>query len=104
MNPIDTSDIDFDRAQVFLLYATFAGDIVRTAHAAGVRPVDVLRVADEEGWTAKLAPILELSKSQRPGAPTVFGLFDRKSSVIDFYHGHSITHRSHLSNEAAATT
>lgn len=67
MTPIDTTEIDFDRAQVFLLYATFAGDVVRTAHAAGCRPVDVLRVADEEGWTAKLAPILELSKSQRPG-------------------------------------
>ena len=67
MIPIDTSEIDFDRAQVFLLYATFAGDVVRTAHAAGCRPVDVLRVADEEGWTAKLAPIIELSKSQRPG-------------------------------------
>lgn len=67
MIPIDTTEIDFDRAQVFLLFATFAGDVVRTAHAAGCRPVDVLRVADEEGWTAKLAPILELQKSQRPG-------------------------------------
>jgi hypothetical protein len=68
MTPIDTSEIEFDRAQVFLLYATFAGDVVRTAHAAGVRPVDVLRVADQENWTAKLAPILELSKSQQPGS------------------------------------
>lgn len=67
MTQIDTTEIDFDRAQVFLLYATFAGDVVRTAHAAGCRPVDVLRVAEDEGWMAKLAPILELSKSQRPG-------------------------------------
>lgn len=67
MTPIDTSEIDFDRAQVFLLYAAFTGDIVRTAHACGARPVDVLRVADEEKWAEKLAPILELSKSQRPG-------------------------------------
>lgn len=64
---LNPDEQDFDRAQVFLLYATFAGDVVRTAHAAGVRPVDVLRVADEEGWMDKLKPIIELSKSQKPG-------------------------------------
>lgn len=63
----DPSEVALDREQVFLLYATFAGDVVRTAHAAGVRAVDVLRVADEENWTEKLKPIIELQKSQRPG-------------------------------------
>lgn len=63
----DPSQIELNREQVFLLYATFAGDVVRTAHAAGVRPVDVLKIAEEEGWATKLAPIIELQKSQRPG-------------------------------------
>lgn len=56
-----------DRAQVFMLFATFAGDTVRTAASLGVSPVAVLRMAEEEGWLKKLEPIIELSKSQRPG-------------------------------------
>ena len=63
----DPSEVVLDSAQIFLLYCTFAGDAVRVAHAAGIRPVDVLRVAKEEGWDAKLAPILELARSQKPG-------------------------------------
>jgi hypothetical protein len=32
-----------------------------------MRPVDVLRMADEEGWAEKLKPILDLKKSNKPG-------------------------------------
>jgi len=60
-------DIAMDREQVFLLYATFTGDVEKVAHAIGMRAVDVLRMADEEGWANKLAPILELKKSTKPG-------------------------------------
>ena len=68
MDPLpDPSEIELNREQVFLLYATFAGDVTRTAHAAGVRPMDVLKLAEDEGWDKKLAPIIELQKSQRPG-------------------------------------
>lgn len=56
-----------DRENAFLLYATFCGDVERTAHALGLRAVDVLRVVEEEGWTERLRPILELKKSTRPG-------------------------------------
>lgn len=62
-----TVTIDFDRPQVFLLYATFCGDVERTALAAGLNAVDILRVADEEGWALKLEPILKLKRSTRPG-------------------------------------
>jgi hypothetical protein len=62
---IDT--IKFDREQAWLLYATFAGDIVRVAAALHVPSVAVLRVADEEGWLDQLRPIIELKKSTRPG-------------------------------------
>lgn len=56
-----------DREQVFLVYATFAGDCERTAAAVGLRGVDILKVAEEDGWLARLRPILELKKSSRPG-------------------------------------
>lgn len=56
-----------DREQAFLLYATFAGDVQRTAHALGISPVALLRMVDEEGWTERLKGIIELQKSGRPG-------------------------------------
>ncbi len=61
------TDVVIDREQVFLLFCTFCGDCEKTAHAAGIRAVDVLRVADEEGWLERLKPILELKKSNKPG-------------------------------------
>lgn len=56
-----------DRQNAFLLYAAFTGDIERTAFALGVSPVSILKVSEDEGWAAKLRPILELKKSERPG-------------------------------------
>lgn len=64
---IDVSDVELDVAQIFQLYCVFCGDVVRVAHVAGIKPVDVLRVASAEGWDEKLGPILELSRSQKPG-------------------------------------
>lgn len=60
-------DIKIDRAQAFQLFAVFCGDVEKVAHAIGLRPVDVLRVADEENWLEKLKPILDMKKSARPG-------------------------------------
>lgn len=61
------AEIVMDREQAFLLYANFCGDLERTAHALNVRPVDVLKAAEELGWNEKLAAILKLKKSARPG-------------------------------------
>jgi hypothetical protein len=61
------TDVHLDREQAFLLYATFCGDVEKTAHALNIRPIDVLRVADDEGWNDKLKSIIELKKSGRPG-------------------------------------
>ena len=66
-NPEDAQEVVFDREQAFLLYATFCGDLEKTAHALNVRPVEVLRMVDEEGWNERLKAILELKKSGRPG-------------------------------------
>lgn len=57
----------FDRENAFQLYATFCGDVERTAHALGVQPVDVLRMADHGNWTEKLRAIFALKKSAKPG-------------------------------------
>jgi len=59
--------IEIDRENAFMLYAAFTGDLERTAAALGVRPMDVLRVAQEEEWDEKLKPILDLKKSSKPG-------------------------------------
>lgn len=65
---IENADgVQLDREQAFLLYATFCGDVEKTAHALNIRAVDVLRVVDEEGWNEKLKSIIELKKSGRPG-------------------------------------
>jgi hypothetical protein len=56
-----------DRENAFLLYATFCGDVVKTAHALNVSPVAVLRVVEDEGWTEKLKGIIELKNSGKPG-------------------------------------
>jgi len=62
---LETAPIN--RESLFLMYCQFGADVERTGHAAGLSPVVVLRIADEENWLAKLKPILELRKSQRPG-------------------------------------
>lgn len=66
-NFIETSTIKIDRENAFLLYATFCGDIVRTAAALGVPAATVLRMSDEDNWAEQLKPILELKKSTKPG-------------------------------------
>lgn len=62
-----SAEVVFDREQAFLIYTAFAGDVERTAASLNVRPVDVLKIADECKWLERLKPILELKKSQRPG-------------------------------------
>jgi len=64
---MDIQEDNIDREQAFLLYATFCGDLERTAHSLGLRPVDVLKMADEGDWNEKLGAILKLKKSARPG-------------------------------------
>lgn len=56
-----------DRAQVFLLFSTFAGDVERTAHASGLSPSAVIDLATNQGWNEKLKAILALKRSAAPG-------------------------------------
>jgi hypothetical protein len=59
--------IPFDTSHVFQLYATFCGDIERTAAACNLQPIDVLRMANEDDWHIKLESIIKLKKSGKPG-------------------------------------
>lgn len=58
---------EIDRAQVFLLFSTFAGDVERTAHASGLTPSAVIDLATSQGWNDKLKAILALKRSAAPG-------------------------------------
>jgi hypothetical protein len=59
--------IKVDANYVFQLYATFCGDVERTAAACGLQPIDVLQMARDDDWQLKLASIIKLKKSGRPG-------------------------------------
>ena len=67
LNLITAAGVAIDRENAWLLFASFAGDIERTALALNVPAVAILRVADDEGWLARLKPIIDLKKSGRPG-------------------------------------
>jgi hypothetical protein len=56
-----------DRENAFLLFATFCGDVERTAGALNISGAAVVKMADDEGWLSKLTGIIELKKSKKPG-------------------------------------
>lgn len=64
VTPIDES-ADFQRDNVFMLYASFCGDVDRTAHATQLSPDEVRALALAGSWDTKLKPIIELRKSQK---------------------------------------
>src|SRR2546425_3303684 len=59
--------LSFSREHAFQLYSTFCGDFERTAAALNVRPIDIMRVAEEENWGEKLQTVIKLKKSTKPG-------------------------------------
>lgn len=64
---LSNSDFNIDRENAFLLYASFCGDVVKTAAALNIDAVLLLKTIDAEHWAEKLAPILNLTKSSKPG-------------------------------------
>ncbi len=59
--------LSFNREQAFQIYSLFAGDAEKTAAALGIEVRHVEHVAMQEGWVDKLAAIIRLKKSGRPG-------------------------------------
>ncbi len=62
-----TQKASTDCAQAFLLFMSLVGDVERTAHALNKDPEFVRRLADEEGWSAKIQRVSLMSRGQRPG-------------------------------------
>lgn len=67
MERIQAEACTIDRENAWLLFASFCGDVERTALALNVAPATVIQVADDEGWLQRLKPIVDLKKSGRPG-------------------------------------
>jgi hypothetical protein len=59
--------IEFDLDQTFMLYATFCGDIAKTAHSTGLSREKIEQLATEHGWADKISEIIELNKGSKPG-------------------------------------
>jgi hypothetical protein len=53
--------------QAYLLYVTFLGDAVKTAHAMGIPVEALVNTAEEHGWDKKVGELAELRKSDKPG-------------------------------------
>lgn len=66
-SPLDKPPREIDKENAFLLYAVFCGDVARTAHALDIAPHLVEGLARENGWDAKLKPIIDLKASTRAG-------------------------------------
>jgi len=59
--------LELDIENIFLLYATFCGDVERTAHACNRTPSEIISLASVHGWNEKLRGIIELKRSGKPG-------------------------------------
>jgi hypothetical protein len=66
-NQTDNPLAPFGIEQAFQLFATFCGDVEKTAHALSVKPSIVIAIAAREKWNERLAPLFELQKGTRPG-------------------------------------
>ena len=60
-------EIALDLDQVFLLYASFCGDVARTAHSSSITVEEVKALADKHGWPSKIESIVTLTKGEKPG-------------------------------------
>lgn len=67
IEPAEVDNFRPDREQAFLLFAVFCGNVPATAHALNMAPAAVQAMAEEHGWFAKLAPIVELKASTKAG-------------------------------------
>lgn len=66
MNALDAAEATPDIDKAFQTYASFTGDAVQTAHALGIPPAEVLRLAEQHGWAGRLKSIFDLRKSGKP--------------------------------------
>lgn len=65
--PTGTTGDGFDRENAFMLYCNFSGDLSKTAVALNTTPAVIAKMASDGEWLDKLAAILKLKKSGKPG-------------------------------------
>jgi len=74
-----------DVSQILLVFVAMVGDVHRTAAALDMDPAIVRKLADQEGWDAKIQRVTMLSKSGRPGD------FEKaQNRALAFCQGHRI--------------
>lgn len=64
---LDTKDTSINVESAFLLWCANNFDVAATAHVLGISAIALQRCVDDEGWIARVAPIVEKIKSQKPG-------------------------------------
>lgn len=63
--PVQPAQVD--EGQVFMLFASFSGDIFRTAAAAGIDPEEVTRLAEAGKWMSRIRGLLGLKQFDKSG-------------------------------------
>ena len=66
--PSKPLDDGIDRAQAFLLFMQFSGDLLKVAKAMGLSPLSVAMCADQEKWEARWHAITSLKDSESPAS------------------------------------
>lgn len=59
--------ITLDLDQVFMLYATFCGDVAKTAHSTGMTRDQITALAATHGWQEKIKELIVLNQGSKPG-------------------------------------
>lgn len=66
--PSSQLDDGIDRAQAFLLYMQFQGDLIKTAKAMNVAPLALAMAAEQEHWAARWNAIATMKDSESPAS------------------------------------
>lgn len=56
-----------DEGQIFMLFASFGGDIFKTGRACGVAPETVAELAEENHWLDRIRELIEVRKGDKGG-------------------------------------
>jgi hypothetical protein len=68
MRPIEGVDpARVDEAQLFSIYATFCGDVFKTAAAAGITPQAVTEHAEANNWLERIRSLIDLKEKDNSG-------------------------------------
>jgi hypothetical protein len=59
--------VRIDADQIFLLYATFCGDIQKTAHASGATVKEVAALVARNDWDERIRGLIEIKKTDKAG-------------------------------------